>query len=104
MPHFTPHTRDAVVYVTTEEAQAATLGNVEGYLISLKRELCIGRDGFPSKVIIIAGDQQTISLMKNLQTKYPSHFNWLIIILGDWYLLKLASELLRDLLWNGELI
>ena len=24
MPHFTSHTRDAVVYVTTEEAQAAT--------------------------------------------------------------------------------
>ena len=35
MPHFTPHTRDAIVYVTTEEAQAATLGDVEGYLIRM---------------------------------------------------------------------
>ena len=76
MPHYTPHTRDAVVYVTIEEAQAATLGDVEGYLIRMKRELCIGQEGFPSKVII-AGDQQTFSLMKTLQIKYPSHFNWL---------------------------
>lgn len=54
MPHFTPHTRDAIVYVTTEEAQAATLGDVEGYLIRMKRELCIGQEGFPSKVIMRA--------------------------------------------------
>ena len=43
MPHYTPHTRDAVVYVTIKEAQAATLGDVEGYLIRMKRELCIGQ-------------------------------------------------------------
>ena len=82
MPHYTPHTRDAVVYVTIEEAQAATLSDVDGYLIRMKRELCIGQEGFPSKVII-AGDQQTFSLMKTLQIKYPSHFNWLIIIPWD---------------------
>ena len=53
--------------------------------------------------MIIAGDQQTFSLMKTLQITYPSHFNWLIIIPGDWHLLKLASEMLRDLLWDGGL-
>lgn len=69
MPHWTPPTKDNIVYATIDEALS---GNIEAYLIKLKKELHIG-EGYPSQVII-AGDQQTYSLMKDLQRKYTDHY------------------------------
>ena len=91
-----------IVYATIEEAQAGNVGDVEKYLTKLKQDLKIGEEGFPKRVLI-GGDEQTYAIMKNLQRKYPARFSWYFEVPGDWHLLKLVSEVLMDMLWDGGL-
>ena len=102
MPHWTPGKADNIVFCTIEEAHASTIRDVKQYLTKLKSDLKIGQNGFPSKVLL-CGDQHTYSIMKKLQSKYPTRFSWYHALPGDWHMLKLASEVLRDLLWDGGL-
>ena len=90
------------MFCTIEEAHASTIRDVKQYLTKLKSDLKIGQNGFPSKVLL-CGDQHTYSIMKKLQSKYPTRFSWYHALPGDWHMLKLASEVLRDLLWDGGL-
>ena len=60
MPYWTPPAKDNIVYATIciDEALSGNIADIEAYLIKLKKELHIGEERYPSK-IIIAGDQQT---------------------------------------------
>ena len=58
--------------------------------------------GYPSSVVV-CGDQQTYSIMKNLIVKYPETFTWMMPMPGDWHLAKLAAETIRDMLWDDGL-
>ena len=70
------------------------------YLIKLKYDLKIGEPGYPSTVLL-AGDQQTFSITKNLQKKHPGKFDWCAVMqTGKQHPGKLTSELLQDLLWD----
>ena len=102
MPHWTPTAPDNVVYATIKEAMSGSETDIEMYLHSLKQELHIGQEGYPTHVTL-AGDQQTYAVMKKLKRKHPGHLDWVSIIPGDWHLMKLTSEVLRDLLWDGGL-
>ena len=66
MPHWTPTSKDNVVYTTIDEAMSSSMMDIEAYLIKLKRELRIGEQGYPSQVTI-AGEQQTYALMKDIK-------------------------------------
>ena len=100
MPSYTPKKADTVAYARVANAQASSVEDVANYLIDLKAELHIGEPSYPQKVII-CGDQQTYSIVRNLKTKDPELFEWAVVMPGDWHLLKLASETIRDLLWDG---
>ena len=101
MPHWTPNNKDNVVYATIEEASSSSLTDIESYLAKLKQDLKIGATGATVKVPI-AGDQQTYyAFMKKLQKKNPDHYSWMIILHGDWHMLQLLAELIRDILWDG---
>ncbi len=102
MPRWTPTSPSNIVFATVEEGNSSTESDIHKYLLSVKEDLKIGQAGYPTNVVI-AGDQQTFALMKNLRIKYPQIFDWIYIMHGDWHLLKLTSELLRDLLWDGGL-
>ena len=84
------------------EGQTATPDDVEAYLLQLKNDLKIGSEGFPSK-IVLAGDKQTYSILMNLKEQKGEAFEWLYPIPGDWHLLKLTAEVLRDIMWDGGL-
>lgn len=101
-PSSTPPTADNVVYTRIEASQASSVEDVSSFLEKLKSDLKIGEPGYPSSAVV-CGDQQTYSIMKNLMTKFPDTFKWIMAMPGDWHLLKLASETLRDLLWDGGL-
>ena len=100
MPHWTPPTKDNIVYVTIDEALSGNLADIEVYPIKLERELHIGKEGYPSKVII-AGDQQTYALMKDTQNRCPDHYLWMLVLYGNWHMLQLTAEMFRDILWDG---
>ena len=102
MPHWTPPTKDNIVYATIDEALSGYIVDIEAYLIKLKKDLHIGEEGYPSQVIL-AGDQQTYALMKDIQKKYPNHYSWMAVLHGDWHMLQLTAEILRDVLWDGGL-
>ena len=102
MPHWTPPTKDNIVYATIDEALSGNIVDIEAYLIKLKKDLHIGEEGYPSQVIL-AGDQQTYVLMKDIQKKYPNHYSWMAVLHGDWHMLQLTAEILRDVLWDGGL-
>jgi hypothetical protein len=102
LPHWTPTCSDTIAYATVDIAESAKVEEVAAYLQKLKQDLHIGEEGFPEQVVV-AGDQQTYALMKNLKIKYPRTFSWLIAMPGDWHLLKCAAETLRDMLWEGGL-
>ena len=101
MPHWTPPTKDNVVYATIDEALSGRIADVEAYLIKLKKDIGIGEE-YTGKVIM-AGDQQTYALMKDIQKKYPDHYSWMVVLHGDWHMLQLTAEILRDVLWDGGL-
>jgi hypothetical protein len=102
MPDYTPDVKDTISYATVKEAKSSSINDIAGYLHDLKTDLYIGLPGYPSKVVL-AGDQQTYSLVKNLMKKYPDSFDWIIPMIGDWHLLKLASECIKSILWDGGL-
>ena len=95
MPHFTPEyysdkCSDKVVYTTVDQAHSGSVdvGAFLGKLI--KKDLCIGFDGYPKYVII---GEQTYSIMKNLKVKYYSdHYDWMYPVPGDWHLMKTAAD------------
>ena len=102
MPHWTPKERDNIVYATIVEAMSSSITDIETYLLQVKRDLHISESGYPAKVVM-AGDQQTYALMKDLQRQYPDHYSWIIILHGDWHTLQLLAEIIRDTLWDGGL-
>ena len=102
MPHWTPQSKDNVVYATIEEASSGSLTDVQAYLSKVKEDLKISQSGSPMK-IPVAGDQQTYALMKKLQKEHPDHYSWMVVLHGDWHMLQLLAEVLRDILWDGGL-
>ncbi len=102
LPSYTPSDPDNISYARVSCAQASNINDVCQYLTQLKSDLNIGKLGYPNKCVV-SGDQQTFSLMKGLIAKYPSTFDWIIPAPGDWHLMKLSSEIIRDLLWDGGL-
>ena len=100
MPCFTPDEKDTVAYAHVENAQASNIDDVCKYLTALKEELNIGTPGYPTRCVI-CGDQQTYALVQNLVIKFPSSFNWILPMPGDWHMLKLAGETIKDMLWEG---
>ena len=67
------------------------------FLGKLKKDLCIGVDGYPKYVII---GEQTYSIMKNLKVKYYSdHYDWMYPV--HWHLMKTAAEVIKYVLQDG---
>ena len=97
LPHWAPTTGDKIIYTTVEEAGSASINDVGNYLDKLKKDLHIGKEGFPQKVLL-TGDQQTYKLVKDLQTKFPLKYNWYYAAPGDWHLLKLTAELIKSII------
>jgi hypothetical protein len=64
MSNWTPEAADKVVYTTVDEAHSGSVHDVGKYLSKLKEDLCIGKDGY-SSYVILGGDQQTYAHMKN---------------------------------------
>ena len=102
MPNFGPKEPDNVVFTRIEESQASSVEDVSKFLKNLKEDLKIGTEGFPEQCIV-CGDQQTYSIIINLKAKFPEAFQWIIPMPGDWHLLKLAAETIRDMIWDGGL-
>ena len=100
LPSFTPAKGDNVAYARVSAARSSSIDDICEYLVNIKEDLNIGKEGFPLNCVV-SGDQQTYSLMKNLITKYPVTFSWIIPVPGDWHLLKLAAETIKDMLWDG---
>ena len=100
LPDFTPSEPDNVVFTRVDELQASSVQDVSVFLNKLKIDLKIGTPGHPGRCIV-CGDQQTYSIICNLVLKYPDTYEWIIPMPGDWHLLKLAAETLRDVLWDG---
>ena len=100
MPNWTPSSKDNVVYGPVEEASSGSMSDIQAYLEKVKQDLQIGQSGNPVK-IPVAGDQQTYALMKKLQKQHPEHYSWLLVLHGDWHMLQLLAEVIRDILWDG---
>ena len=90
------------MYATIDEALSGSAVDIEACFLKLKRDLHIGKEGYPPQVTF-AGDQQTYALMKNLQWQHPDHYSWFIVLHGNWHMMKLLSEIIRDVLWDGGL-
>ena len=93
MSNWMPEAADKVVYTTVDEAHSGSVHDVGKSLSKLKEDLCIGKDGYPSYVII--GDQQTYAHMKNLKNKYSDHYKWMYPVPGDWHIMKTSAEVLK---------
>ena len=88
LPHWAPtNGSDQFTFATIQEGQTATLDDVETYLKQLKADLKIGSEEFPDKVIV-AGDEQTYSIMMNIKETNTGDFEWLYPVPGDWHALK----------------
>ena len=100
LSHWTSETHDKIVYTTIDEAHSGSVDDVSTFLLKLKRDLWIGKRGYP-KYMLIGGDQQTYAHMKNLKLKYPDHYDWLYPVPGDWHLMKTAAEVLKHIMADG---
>ena len=100
LPHWMSACSDKIVYTTVEEAHSGSTDDVGSYLAKLKRDLCIGLDGYP-KYVIIGGDQQTYAIMNKLKQKYSDRYDWVYPVPGDWHIMKTASEVLKNVLMDG---
>ena len=100
MPHWTPTCSDKIVYTTVDEAHSGSADDVGSFLVKVKKDLCIGVSGYP-KYVIVGGDQQTYSIMKNLKVKYGDHYDWLYPVPGDWHIMKTAAEVVKYVLSDG---
>ena len=99
MSNWTPEVADKVVYITVDEAHSGSVQDVGKILSKLKEDLCIGKDGYPSHVIL--GDQQTYVHMKNLKNKYSDHYEWMYPVPGDWHIVKTSADVLKHILADG---
>ena len=88
---------DKFTFDSIEERQTSTPDNVQAYLKQLKVDLKIGSEGFPNK-IILAGDEQTYTIMLNIIESHGDNFDWLYPIPWDWHLLKWTTEQLGDIM------
>ena len=53
---------------------------------------------------MLVGDEQTYSiLLMNLKEQKKDTYQWLYPVPGDWHILKLTAEVLRDVMWDGGL-
>ena len=52
LPHWTPSGKDHIVYATVDEAQSATLLDVDSLLMKLKQDLHISEAGYPQHVLL----------------------------------------------------
>lgn len=48
--------------------------------------------------ILLAGDQQTYALVKDLQRRYPDRYTRMVVLHGDWQTPQLLAE---DIIWDG---
>ena len=64
----------------TIQGQTATRDDVEAYV---KADLNIGQEGFPNN--ILAGDEQTYSILMNLKQNNGQTFDWLYPVPRDWH-------------------
>ena len=92
---------DTIVYTSVREVQSATKLDVYKYLNELKLDLQVSHENTP--LIALCGDQQTYSIMLELRDNDMAQFGWFYPYPGDWHMLKLISEIIRDLLWDGGL-
>ena len=92
MPNWTPKIPDKVVYTTVDEAHSGAAQDVGKFLSKLKQDLCIGKESYPSYVIL-GGDQQTNTHMKNLKSKYSDRYEWMYPVPGDWHIMKTSAYL-----------
>ena len=102
MPHFTPAKSDTIVYASVEEGHSANKDDISQYLKKLKLDIKVGDPNFPS-CVILCGDQQTYSIVVQLKMSQPNMYNWFYPFPGDWHTMKLCSEVIRDMLWDGGL-
>ena len=100
MPNWTPKIPDKVVYTTVDEAHSGAVQDVGKFLSKLKQDLCIGKEGYPSYVIL-GGDQQTYAHMKNLKSKYSDRYEWMYPVPGDWHIMKTSADVLKLVLGDG---
>ena len=99
MSNWTPEVAEKVVYTTVDEAHSGSVQDVGKILSKLKEDLCIGKDGYPSHVIL--GDQQTYAHMKSLKNKYSDHYEWMYPVPGDWHIMKTSADVLKHILADG---
>ena len=102
LPHCTPLKSDIIVYASVEKAHSANKDDVTGYLTKLKEALKINSPDFPN-CIVLCGDQQTYSIIVQLKKSHPTMFSWYYPLPGNWHLMKLTSEVIRDIIWDGGL-
>ena len=98
LPNFMPSKSNTIVYTSVREAQSATKLDVYKYLNELKLDLQVSCENTP--LIVLCGDQQTYSILRDND---KAQFGWFCPYPGDWHMLKLISEIIRDLLWDGGL-
>ena len=60
LSHWTSETHDNIVYTTVDEAHSGSVDDVSTFLLKLKRDLWIGKQGYP-KYMLIGGDQRTFA-------------------------------------------
>ena len=102
LPSFSPDVPDNCTFVNVEVASSTSKDDIHNYLLNTKLALHIGEPGYPTK-IIVTGDQQTFSLVKKLKHSHPDLFDWIQPYPGDWHLMKLAAETLRNVIKDGGL-
>ena len=100
LPDFSPPEPDINAFARIDLAESTSCQDISDYLMKSKADLKIGEPGFP-KHLLVVGDQQTFSLVKKLKSSHPDLFNWIIPYPGDWHLLKLAAETIRDIVVDG---
>ena len=82
-----------------QRVHSSTVDYVASYLCQLKKDICVGQEGYFSYVVL-GGDKQIYSILKNLKPKHLDVYGWVFPVPGDWHFLKTMSEVLRNLLWD----
>ena len=59
--------------------------------------------GILIKYTIVGGDQQTYSIMKNLEVKYSDHYEWMYPVPGKWHIMNTAAEVIKYVIYDGGL-
>ena len=81
-----------------DEAHSGSVHDVGKILSKLKLDLCIGKEGFPTYVIL-GGDQQTCT-PENFE-EYSDHYEWMYPVPGNWHIMKTSATVLQHILADG---